>query len=138
MGYQKYVKKLYQNVGESLKDDSFKALWSERKKKWRRGRAVVRHEKPIRIDRARSLGYKDIQGIVVARSRVRRGSLRKSRPARGRKPKKQGVKKITASKSTQRIAEERAQKRFPNMEVLASYWLAQDGKYKWFELHTQF
>ncbi|HHQ45110.1 MAG TPA: 50S ribosomal protein L15e [Candidatus Altiarchaeales archaeon] len=134
MGYQKYVKNLYRNVGESFKDDEFTKMWNERARKWRRGRSVVRHEKPIRIDRARNLGYKAKQGFVVARSRVRRGSMRKPRHVRGRKPSKSGMRKITANKSIQRIAEERAQARYRNLEVLASYWLAEDGTYKWYEV----
>ena len=40
-----------------------------------------------------------------------------------RKPSKSGITKITMAKSTQRIAEERASKRYPNLEVLNSYWV---------------
>ena len=133
MGYAKYVGKLYKNLDESRRDEAFKKLWVERKKKWRRGPAVARHDKPIRIDRARSYGYKDKQGFIVVRVRVRRGGLRKSRPTRGRKPRRMGVNKITAGKSIQRIGEDRIQRKHPNLEVLGSYWLAEDGKYKWFE-----
>jgi large subunit ribosomal protein L15e len=45
-----------------------------------------------------------------------------------------GVNRITAGKSLQRIAEERASRKFPNMEVLNSYWVGQDGRQKWFEV----
>ena len=45
-----------------------------------------------------------------------------------------GVNKITASKSIQRIAEERVSKKYPNMEVLNSYWVWADGKFKYFEV----
>ena len=34
----------------------------------------------------------------------------------------------------QKIAEERANKKFPNMEVLNSYWVAEDGNYVWYEI----
>jgi len=44
-----------------------------------------------------------------------------------------GVNKITPGKSIQSIAEERAARRFPNMQVLNSYWVGQDGKHKWYE-----
>ena len=37
-------------------------------------------------------------------------------------------------KSTQRIAEERASKRYPNMEVLNSYWVGEDGKNHFYEI----
>ena len=33
-----------------------------------------------------------------------------------------------------RIAEERASKRYPNLEVLNSYWVGEDGKNKFFEV----
>jgi large subunit ribosomal protein L15e len=38
------------------------------------------------------------------------------------------------SKSYQQIAEERANKKFKNCEVLNSYLLAKDGKHCWFEI----
>lgn len=34
----------------------------------------------------------------------------------------------------QQVAEQRAQKKHINCEVLNSYWLAQDGKYSWYEV----
>jgi large subunit ribosomal protein L15e len=45
-----------------------------------------------------------------------------------------GKNRSTAGKSIQRIAEERASKKFPNMEVLNSYWVGQDGKLKYYEV----
>ena len=45
-----------------------------------------------------------------------------------------GMRKITMAKSTQRLAEERVGKKYPNMEVLNSYWVGQDGKQKFFEV----
>ena len=45
-----------------------------------------------------------------------------------------GKNRLTAGKSIQRIAEERASKKFPNMEVLNSYWVGQDGKLKYYEV----
>ncbi|MEO2117509.1 MAG: 50S ribosomal protein L15e, partial [Methanocaldococcus sp.] len=96
--------------------------------------AVVRIERPTRLDRARALGYKPKQGIIVVRVRVRRGGLRKPRPKNSKKPATLGVNKITMGKSIQRIAEERAARRYPNMEVLNSYWVGEDGKYKWYEV----
>ena len=32
------------------------------------------------------------------------------------------------------IAEERAGKKFPNLEVLNSYWVWEDGRFKWYEV----
>ena len=45
-----------------------------------------------------------------------------------------GVNTKTAGKSIQRIAEERASRKHPNMEVLNSYWVGQDGRQKWYEV----
>ena len=86
------------------------------------------------MDRARKLGYKAKQGFVIARTRVRRGNLRKIRPKSGRRPKRMGVKKFKPAKSLRLIAEERAARKFPNMEVLNSYWVGEDGRSKWFEV----
>jgi len=111
-----------------------KELMRQRLIKWRRQSAIVRIEKPTRIDRARRLGYKAKQGFVVARVRVRRGGLRKKRPKAGRRPKRMGVKKYKPAKSMRLIGEERTGKKFPNLEVLNSYWVAEDGRSKWFEI----
>jgi large subunit ribosomal protein L15e len=45
-----------------------------------------------------------------------------------------GVNRLTPAKSLKRIAEERASRRFPNMEVLNSYWVGEDGKQKYYEV----
>ena len=64
---------------------------------------------------------------------MRRGGLRKSKVHMKRKPSKSGIKKITMAKSIQRMAEERVNRRYPNLEVLNSYWVGQDGKNKFYE-----
>ncbi len=101
---------------------------------WRKLPVVSRIEKPTRLDKARKIGYKAKQGFVMARVRVRRGGLRKQRPKAGRRPKRMGVKKFKPAKSLKLIAEERAARKFPNMEVLNSYWVGEDGRSKWFEI----
>ncbi len=101
---------------------------------WRRQPTVIRIEHPTRIDRARNLGYKAKQGFIVARVRVRKSSFRKIRPKAGRRPKRMGVIGHTLRKSLQVVAEEKAGSRYPNLEVLASYWVGQDGRHKWFEV----
>ncbi|MCD6414388.1 MAG: 50S ribosomal protein L15e [Candidatus Diapherotrites archaeon] len=95
---------------------------------------VMRVERPANLSRARSLGYKAKQGFVVVRVRVKRGSGMHTRPSRGRRPKRMGVNKLTRAKSKQLIAEERAQRKYPNLEVLNSYWVIEDGTYKWYEV----
>ena len=73
-------------------------LWKEnapeirdRVVQWRKQEALTRIEKPSRIQRARRLGYKAKQGIVVIRMRVGTGGMRKQRPRGGRRPKHLGV-----------------------------------------------
>ncbi len=130
------MKSMYAYIRETWqdKDPHFKELMWERLQQWRKEPAVVRVEKPTRLDRARALGYKAKQGFVIARVAVRRGGRRKPRYVRGRKTPGMGVRGITPGKSLQRIAEERAARKFPNLEVLNSYWVGEDGKRKWFEV----
>ena len=131
------MKGMYAYVGEFWKNqdsDEFRKLRWMRLIGWRKDNVVHRIERPTRIDRARSLGYKAKQGFVVVRVRVRRGSMRNSRPNKGRTPSKMGVLKITTKKSLKRIAEERAGLRYPNLEVLNSYFVAKDGRHKFFEV----
>lgn len=109
-------------------------LIRDRMREWRKGPAVVRIEKPTKLDRARALGYKAKQGVVVARVRVRKGGRRKPRPSKGRKPKHMGVRKLTPAKSIKLIAEERCARKFPNLEVLNSYGVGEDGQYKYYEV----
>ena len=131
------VKSMYAYVRDAWKrpekSEVKKLLWN-RMQAWREEGSVVRIERPTRIDRARSLGYKAKQGIVVARVQVRRGGRRVSRYVRARRSARMGKNRSTAGKSIQRIAEERASRRFPNMEVLNSYWVGQDGKRKYYEV----
>ena len=130
------VKSMYDHVREQWKkpDTSYQSPLKNRLIQWRREESFTRVERPLRIDRARSLGYKAKQGYIVVRARVRRGGLRKHKIKGGRKPSSRGVKKITAAKSIQRIAEERTAKRYPNMEVLNSYWVGEDGRYHYYEV----
>ncbi len=101
---------------------------------WRNEPVVIRIDKPTRLNCARTLGYKAKQGFVVVRVRVRRGGLRKPRPTSGRRQKRLGVTRFVPAKSLRLIAEERAAKKFPNLEVLNSYWVWEDGRQKWFEV----
>jgi len=111
-----------------------KELMWQRVIDWRTQPTILRIERPTRLDRARKLGYKAKQGFVIARVRVRRGGLRRPRPKAGRRPKRMGVAKLKPAKSLRLIAEERAARKFPNLEVLNSYWVWEDGRFKWFEV----
>lgn len=95
--------------------------------------AMLRLERPSRIDRARALGYKAKEGVVVIRMRVSRGGMRKQRPTSGRRPKHMGVLKIKSAVSSQAVAERRVSERHPNMKLLGSYPVWKDGIHAWFE-----
>ncbi len=101
---------------------------------YRKGRSIQRIERPTKIHRARSLGYKAKQGYVVVRARIRKGGAHKVRPKRGRKPRAMGVNKYTTGKNLQWIAEERVQRKFPNMQVLNSYKMYSDGRHWYYEV----
>jgi len=109
-------------------------LMRQRRIEWRKESTITRIDKPTRLDRARKLGYKAKQGFIMTRVRVRRGGLRKVRPKAGRRPKRMGVKKFKPAKSLRLIGEERVARKFPNLEVLNSYWVGEDGRSKWFEV----
>ena len=126
----RHLKEAWKRPGDSYVGEAMKS----RVIIWRRQPSIVRVEKPTRLDRARGLGYKAKKGFVVVQARVRRGGRRKIRPVLGRRQKRMGVKKYTPAKSKRLMAEERVARKYPNLEVLNSYWVWQDGQYKWFEI----
>lgn len=128
MGMYRYVREKWKKPKEEIPE-----LWKERLQKWRNEPAVKRIERPTRLDRARNCGYKSKNGITVARVRIKRGKTKRPEPSGGRRTKRSGS-YHTRTKSKQRVAEERTGKKFPNMRVLNSYWVAEDGRYKWFEV----
>ncbi len=128
---------MYRHLREAWKrpkDSYIDGVMRQRVIVWRRQPSTVRIDKPTRLDRARSLGYKAKKGFVVVRTRIRRGGRRKIRPVLGRRQKRMGVTKFTPAKSKRLIAEERTARKYPNLEVLNSYWVWQDGQHKWFEI----
>ena len=123
-----------QRAWRKPKESYVQNLMRQRVIQWRRQPVINRIEKPTRIDRARRLGYKAKKGFVLVRVRVRRGGRRKPRPKMGRRQKRMGVSKYTAAKSIQLIGEERVARKYPNLEVLNSYWVWEDGVSKWYEV----
>ena len=89
-------KSIYGYIRDQWKvpSNNLKALQKDRLVSYRREDASTKIQKPTRLDRARSLGYK----------------------------------------AKQMIAEERTSKKYPNLEILNSYWVAEDGRYKWYEV----
>lgn len=129
MGYLKYMKAAWKKPSKTISE-----LMKKRLMEWRKEPSTVRIRRPTRIDRARSLGYKAKPGFVVVRQKVGRGGHNRPRVGRrGRRPKAQR-RFMILSKSYQTIAEQRANKKFLNCEVLASYPVGMDGKNKWFEV----
>ncbi len=126
----KYIAEEWSQPEKNFLDE----LMRQRLVTWRKQPTTVRVEHPTRLDKARKLGYKAKQGFVVARTKVRRGGLRKVRPKSGRRPKRMGVAKFKPAKNLRLIAEERTAKKYPNLEVLNSYWVGEDGRHKWFEI----
>lgn len=126
---------LYQHLREqwNANTDQAKALMRERLIAWRREPATLRIEHPTRLDKARALGYKAKQGIIVARQRVFAGGRMRPKPAGGRRS-RTARRRLVLGKNVQQIAEERANKAFPNCEVLNSYPVAADSKHYWFEV----
>lgn len=128
MGYLKYIKKAWTKPRENMGEE-----YRQKMIEWRRGNSIERVEHPTRIDRARALGYRAKQGFVVTRVRVRRGGKKNPRIMKGRDGGNLST-KITQAKNYQWISEERAQKKFPNLEVLNSYWIGQDEIYYYHEV----
>ncbi len=116
---------------ETFKD--MKEIVSPRFKLWRRQPVVKRLSGPTRLSRARALGYRAKQGFVVVRTRIDKGSRRRPTIRKGRKPRSMGL-FFNPTERKQAIAERRVVRKFPNLEVLNSYYVGEDGKYKFFEV----
>ena len=131
------MKGVYQRIRELWKKPkvNLKNLMKERLIKWRKEARFKRIETPTKLDKARSLGYKAKKGFVIVRGRIKKGGRKRPLYGRkGRKPSKTGLVKFTPRKSLKRIIEERIQRKYPNLEVLGSYPVGEDGRYKWFEV----
>ena len=100
---------------------------------WRKSDVIVRVDKPLRLDRAKSLGYKAKKGVTVVRIRIGRGGRKKTRPRKGRRTKRMTNKKVVKM-NYKEIAERRVGKKHPNMEVLNSYWIGKDGVNYFYEV----
>ncbi len=129
MSYYKYARENYEQPKENLEE-----IWQDRLVEWRKEENIVKTENPTRIPKARQLGYKSKEGFVVARAKIKKGGSKRERPSGGRRPKRAGQNLYSPKKSNQVIAEQRCSKKFGNLEVLNSYWVAEDGNYKWLEI----
>ncbi len=132
MGAYKYLEELW----KKKQSDVMRFLLRLRTWEYRQLPVMHRCQKPSRPDKARRLGFKQKQGYVIYRIRVRRGG-RKRPVAKGKimgKPKNQGVNQLKYQRSLRTIAEDRVGKKLSELRVLSSYWVGQDGTYKFFEV----
>jgi len=127
------VKGMYQHLRQTwLKPE--RELTHGKMIEWRRGNAVEKVERPLRLDRARSLGYKAKKGIVVVRVRLKRGGRKRQRAGvKGRKSRKQTIRK-TLKMNYRWVAEIRAERKYDNLQVLNSYMVGKDGKHYFYEV----
>ena len=125
---------VYKKIAELWKKpkQSLGAVQKSRLIEWRREPVVVRIDRPTRLDRARNSGYRAKQGFVLVRARVPKGRRKRPLIKGGRRPKTRG-RFFSLDKSKQVVAEQRVGRKFPNLEVLNSYWVCEDGTHKWFE-----
>ncbi|WFD06531.1 60S ribosomal protein L15A [Malassezia vespertilionis] len=132
MGAYKYLEELY----KKKQSDVLRFLLRVRCWEYRQTNVVTRASRPSRPDKARRLGYKAKQGYVIYRVRVRRGDRKKKahKGATYGKPVRQGVNKLKPQRSLRVLAEERVGRKASNLRVLNSYWVNQDGVYKYFEV----
>ncbi len=110
-----------------------KKLLRERMISWRKGNTIVKVNKPLRIDRARSLGYKAKKGFVVVRVRIKRGGRKRPLRRKGRRSKRQTTHKVLKM-NYKWVAEQRAARKFQNLEVLNSYKIGKDGIHYFYEV----
>lgn len=125
MAIHKYLKELWKKPSNEL---------SVKTREWRKGPTISRVLKPTRLDRAHALGYRAKQGFVVARIKIKKGGRRRQKIKKGRKPSKSGLRKFTPSLSHKAIGERRVSKKYPNMEVMNSYYVGEDGQFKYYEV----
>jgi large subunit ribosomal protein L15e len=125
MGLAKYLK-------EAWKKPDKKVL-HQRMIEWRRSGLITPVDKPLRLDRAHALGYKAKKGIVVVRVKLSRGGHKRPRPNKGRRSKRLHI-RLNLSMNYKEIAEQRVARKYPNCEVLGSYWIGRDGMHYFYEV----
>ena len=123
---------MYKYIKEAWKKPDAVTL-KARMVEWRKGDAVEKVEKPLRLDRARALGYRAKKGFVVFRVRVKRDGHKRTRPHKGRQTRKLTIRK-NLDLNYRNIAERRAQAKHINLEVLNSYWIGKDGMHYFYEI----
>merc|ERR1712159_252802 len=132
MGAYKYIEELWRKK----QSDVLRFLLRVRCWEYRQLSSICRLTRPTRPDKARRMGYKAKQGVVVYRTRVRRGGRKKQVP-KGivyGKPVTQGITKLKPKRNAQARAEEKVGRKCGGLRVLNSYWVNEDSTYKYFEV----
>lgn len=126
------TKGLYQHIRKAWKKPDSKTL-RERMVTWRKSGSFTKVDRPLRLDRARALGYKAKKGFIVIRVKLKRGGHKRARPNKGRRSKRLHTRK-NLRMNYKLIAEQRVAKKFTNLEVLNSYNIGKDGKHYFYEV----
>lgn len=128
MGLYKHIRNLWKKPSANMPE-----VMRSRLITWRKEPVSVRVDRPTRLDKARSLGYKAKPGYIIVRQRVLRGGHMRPSGRAGRRP-KNNRRKLSLDKGYKQIAEERVSRKYPNCEVLNTYFVVKDGMYYWFEI----
>lgn len=128
MSIYKYIRESWKQPRENLGE-----IWKQRIIQWKNEPVTIRIDRPTRLDRARSLGYKAKPGYIIVRQRVDRGGRMRPKITGGRRSKHSGRRKDLAM-SYQWVAESRVEKKYKNCSVLNSYYVGQDGQHYWYEV----
>jgi large subunit ribosomal protein L15e len=128
MGMYKYIK---ESIISEYKERP--AGYKHRMVEWNTGPTVARIERPTNLSRARELGYKAKEGIIIVRVKVGKGKHKRVMPGGGRKPSRSG-RFFSGKKSMQSIAEEKAARKFSNFEVSNSYFAGSTGQKHFYEV----
>lgn len=126
------MKGMYHKIREAWKKPDKKIL-RERMIEWRKSNVFTKVDKPLRLDRARALGYKAKKGFVMIRIRLKRGGHKRPRPNKGRRSKRLHTRK-NLKMNYKWIAEQRVGRKYKNLEILNSYLIGKDGIHYFYEV----
>jgi len=131
MGAYSYIRELW----TKKQSDVMRYILRLRCWEYRQMPELVRLTRPSRPERAHALGYKAKQGYVIYRIRIRKGGRRKV-AAKNRvygKNRTHHIFKLTPKVNLQNLAEIKAGSKLSSLRLLNSYWVNQDGVYKYYE-----
>merc|ERR1711971_35927 len=131
MGAATYINALWR----SKSSDAMRYLGRLRAWEARQKAQIHRVESPSRPEKARMLGYKAKQGFVAVSVRTKKHNMKRDvrKGKLHRKPRNTGV-FVKNDRNSQTIAECRVGREFTNLVVLGSYWTAEDGNHKVYEV----